>query len=80
MHCMICGRFTPVDHGPYQGEDAICCADCWDELDPAQRPVPRPGRRGDGGSASVFWIGLGLGAGLALAIVWLVGLWRGGAM
>lgn len=33
MECIHCGRFTAVDHGPYVGEDAICCTSCWQELE-----------------------------------------------
>ena len=35
--CLICGKWTPVDHGPYSGEEAFLCSDCWDELDPKER-------------------------------------------
>ena len=30
--CLICGEHVPEDFGPYTGEEAICCLECWQEL------------------------------------------------
>ena len=31
--CVACGKHAPEDFGVYAGEDALCCLECWQEIE-----------------------------------------------